>query len=136
MLLKNVCIVIAERPLVCDDWALKVYNSCFKYAFCGTNQIETSTCRFVQQRKKTSTGSNVEVVSAYDACTLVSNYDVAEFAEQILQVVLGGNSTDIGGNCTSNVTRIQFQGAAYKNSVNGLTLLPLLIAGLALLFST
>jgi len=86
---------ISNRPVICASFANQVFNDCKMFAWCGINQLATSTCTFeeVITNSKTGTASGAIPVDAYDTCTLVGNLTPAEFASTILEVVMG-NSTD------------------------------------------
>jgi hypothetical protein len=78
------------RPQICGDWADSAWDACQSYSWCGTNQLETSTCQF-KQVKRTQTRSrtvvSTEIVNAYDTCTLVARLTPIEFSEQILNII-------------------------------------------------
>jgi hypothetical protein len=84
---------IVHRPLVDQYWLEKIYTACLPYAWCGTSQLLTSTCVFLQKIQQYRSSDAVTTVNRKDTCTFVSDLTMEEFAENILYVAIDYNNT-------------------------------------------
>jgi hypothetical protein len=84
---------VVQRPLVNYDWLQQIYNACLPYAWCGTSQLLTSTCTFLQKASQSRGSDAITVIKSWDTCTLVSELTIKEFAENILYVAIDYNNT-------------------------------------------
>jgi hypothetical protein len=81
------------RPIVCDSWAQLAYQKCYIWSWCGSSQLDSSTCTFRATKKVNGQDATV-TLNAWDTCTPVQHIDYLLFANQILGVnVLPDNSS-------------------------------------------
>ena len=99
----------AWRPgLLCRSWAVRVWQACASYGWCGTNQLDVDdTCTFLEQQTTAHGDETTEVVNSYDTCTIIFNLSPIEFANQILNVdVLPGSNGNGSFMCTNPPTQV------------------------------
>lgn len=111
--------VLPGKVVISASFAQELYTACNVYAWCGTQQQQTSSCSFLSvtvKRSSYSSGSSasVQTLSQPDTCTFVGDLDLVSFAENIIGVIV---HTDDNPLFAVTPVQVPYVGAASRGAV-------------------